>query len=294
MLCGIFLFTNFPVRADDWDAGATLGLTVYLGNKTDRIGIFVGGWVRYDFVQLNPGIRVYYNFKNFGPPGKYWELDTYAGLLFSWGKRDSIDNPFITNVSNQTMRRYSFAYSYNVYCDGIGTSQKTGTVAVQIDKISLITENDLFGDNKDRFRTASATIQYRHEKTIFGLSCILWTGENGMRITGTNYPSRRGYKEPARFGEYSHGILCLQVQQDLGYGQNIRADAGIDAEQVRHAVQNKVIHDFIFLPEKWVKNPSSHVPMLDTENSMYLYQSGQKIRKPTPYFNIAANPSLFY
>ncbi len=282
------------VRADDWDAGITLGATIYLGNKTDRIGIFVGAWIRYDFVQLNPGMRFYYNFKNLGPPDKYWEFDAYGGLLLAWGKRDSTDNPFVTNVSNQTMRRYGFAYSYNIYCDGIGTSQKTGTVAIHLNKVSIITENDLFGDTKDRFRTASAAIQYRYENSIFGLAVILWTGEKGERVTDTDYPARRGYKKLERFGSYSHGILCLQAQQYLDYGQNVRIDAGIDAEQVRNVFQNKIIHDEIFLPKKWVKYPSSHVPMLDTENKMYLYQPGQKIRKPTPYFNVAANPSLFY
>ncbi len=290
----VYIFSDRPVYAGDWDAGATIGLTVYIGNKTDRVGIFAGGWLRYDFIQINAGTRVYYNFKNLGPPGKYWEWNGYGGLLLSWGKRDSIENPFITNVSNQTMRQYSFAYSYNLYCDRIGTSQKTGTIALQFNKISLITENDLIGDNKDRFRTAAATIQYRHESTILGLSVLLWTGEKGETITGSDYPSRKGYKTPGRFGKYSHGILCMQAQQDLGYSQNIQAGAGIDAEQIRQFFQNKLIHDLCFLPAKWVKNPSAHVPMLDTEGNTYLFQPRQKIRKPTPYFNLAANSGLFY
>jgi hypothetical protein len=37
--------------AGDWDAGETGGLTVYPGNRTNRVGIFAGAWVRYDFVQ---------------------------------------------------------------------------------------------------------------------------------------------------------------------------------------------------------------------------------------------------
>ena len=290
----VWLFFCTPLQASDWNAGATIGLTVYLGNKTDRIGLFAGAWVRYDFVQANPGIRFYYNFKNLGPPGRYWEFDSYGGILLAWGKRDSTDNPFITNVSNHTMRRYSFAYSYNLYGDGTSTSQKTGTIALQFNKVSLITENDLIGDNKDRFRTAAATVQYRHESTVVGITVILWTGEKGDRIVDTDYPARRGYKTQGRFGRHSHGILCMQAQQYLGYGQNAQASAGIDAEQVRHVFQNKIIHDWAFLPARWVKNSSSHVPMLDTEGDMYLYQPGQEIRKPTPYFNIAANPALFY
>ena len=289
-----WLFFCAPLQASNRGVGASIGFTVYLGNKTDRVGIFAGAWICYDFVQVNPGIWFYYNYKNLGPSGRYWEFDSYGGVLLAWGKRDSTDNPFITNVSNHTKRRYSFAYSYNLYADGMNTNQKTGTIALQFNKISLITENDLIGDNKDRFRTAAATIQYRHESTIIGVNVILWTGEKGDRIVDTDYPSRRGYKTQGRFGRHSHGILCIQAQQYLNYGQNVQASAGIDAEQVRHVFQNKIIHDWAFLPVRWVKNPSSHVPMLDTEGGMYLYQPGQKIRKPTPYFNVAANPALFY
>ena len=258
------------------------------------MGIFVGARVLYDFVQINTGGRFCYNFKNLGPPGSYLEFDSYGGLLLAWGKRDSTINPFVNNVSNQTMRRHSFAYSYNVYCDRRGTSQKTGAVALQINKISLITENDIIGDNKDRFRTAGATVQYRNESTVFGISVILWTGEKGERITGTDYPARNGYKTQGRFGQHSHGIFCLQAQQYLDYGQYFQASAGIDAEQVRNVFQNKIIHDMAFLPERWVKNPSSHVPMLDSDGNMYLFPYGQTIRKPTPFFNLAVNPGLFY
>ncbi|MDR2037006.1 MAG: hypothetical protein LBQ60_03695 [Bacteroidales bacterium] len=282
------------ISGKEWDGGFTAGMIVYLGNKITRVGIFMGGWVSYDFIQFNPGIRGYYNFKGLGPPGKYWELNAYGGLLGSWGKKDDIRNHFITGVSNQTGRRYSFAYSYNLYYDGMDMNQKTGTIAVQINKISVIMENDLLGDTKDRFRTGATVIQYKDKHTILGLNLLLWTGEKGKRFTGTGYPARRGYREVSRYGNYSHGILSLQVQHYTGYGQHVRAEAGIDAEQVRHAFQNRFMHDMCFLPENWVKNPSYHVPMLDTEGNMFLYLPGQTIKKPTPYFNLSLNPGLFY
>ncbi len=162
-ICFFFLFLMMtkPIRAEEWHAGGSAGVVIYLGNKMDRIGIFASAWVCYNFIQLNTGLRGYYNFKNLGPPGKYWEYNGYAGLLFSWGKKDSIRNPFIHNVSNQTKRRYAFAYSYNLYRDPIGTSQSTGTVAFQLYRVNIITENDLFAGKHDRYRTAAATIQYR-------------------------------------------------------------------------------------------------------------------------------------
>ena len=290
----VFLFFNVLAYAGDWNGGATAGMTVYFGNKTNRVGIFAGAWIRHDFVQLNPGIRFCYHFKNLGPDGRCRELNSYTGLLLAWGKRDSMENPFITNVSNQTKRRNSVAYSYNIYGNNMGTSQKTGTFALQFSKISLITENDLFGDTKDRFRTGATSIQYQRESVILGVSLLMWTGEKGVRVSGTDYPSRNGYRVQGRFGQYSHGILCLHARQYLGYGQNALISGGVDAEQIRHLFQNRIIHDMAFLPARWVKNPNSHVPMLDTEGEMFLYQPGQKIRKPTPYFNAAVNPALLY
>lgn len=297
-LIGFFMLSVIlpqnQLSANDGGIGGNAGITLYLGNKTTRVGIFAGAYFYYDFVQINIGLRGYYNFKNFGPPGKYWEFNGYAGALLSYGKRDRIDNPFITSVSNQTGRRYSLAYSHNWYYNRIGTSQRTGTGALQFHKISIITENDLWGDNKDRFRTAAVTVRYRHEKTVLGVTVLLWTGEYRKRITDSDYPARKGYKEPERFGGYSHGILCVQGQRYLDYGQNVRIDAGIDAEQIRHVIQNRIMHDFAFLPENLVKKPGTHIPMLDTEGNQYLFLPGQKIKKASPYFNFAANPNLFY
>jgi len=290
----LILFFGSALYASDRGASAAVGISVNIGNKTRNIGIFVSVCAYYDFVQFNPGARIRYNFKNLGVPGRYWEFDCYGGLLFAWGIRDGTENLFINSVSNQTLRRYSIAYSYNIYRDGIGTNQNTGTIALHFNNISLITENDIFGDNRDRFRTAAATVQYRHKTTVYGVNLILWTGETGERITETDYPSRKGYFEQGRYGQYSHGILCMQVRQYLDYGQNIQASAGIDAEQVRNFVQNKIMHDMVFLPSKWVNHQSTHVPMLDTDDNLYLYQPDQKIRKPTPYVNAAINPGLFY
>ena len=288
------MLSAIPAIGIEYRTGAVFGITVNLGNKIDNAGISVGGWICNDFMQINTGIRITKNILNLGPPGKYWEFNGYGGFLFACGKEDSVVNPFVNNVSNQTRRQYSIAYSYNFYYDGRGTSQKTGTIGLQFNRISLITENDIIGDNKDRFRTAAATVQYQYESTVYGISVILWTGEKGERVTSADYPARNGYKVQGRYGQYSHGILCLRTRQYLDYGQTIEAAAGIDAEQVRHVFQNKIIHDMSFLPAKWVKSPSSHVPMLDVEGNMYLFQPGQQIRKATPYANIGINSPLFY
>lgn len=97
---------------------------------------------------------------------------------------------------------------------------------------------------------------------------------------------------PGVYPNSSHGLLSLQVNYHAGYSQNLQANAGVDAEQVRNVVQNKIIHDLPFLPKRWNKN--CHIPMIDSEGKQYLYQENQKIRRPKVLLNVFGNPGLFY
>jgi len=96
------------------------------------------------------------------------------------------------------------------------------------------------------------------------------------------------------YTNYSHGLLSVQNKINVGFGQNVQFNAGVDAEQVRNGLQNQLIHDLKFLPKKWNKAKNCHIPMLDTEGNQYLYNKNQKIKKATPYFNVFTNPHLFY
>ena len=96
------------------------------------------------------------------------------------------------------------------------------------------------------------------------------------------------------YTQYSHGLLSAQVKYNLGYSQNVQLNAGVDAEQVRNAVQNKVIHDMPFIPRKWNKAKNCYIPMLDSEGGQYLYRPGQRIKPPRLYLNLFSNASVFY
>jgi hypothetical protein len=74
----------------------------------------------------------------------------------------------------------------------------------------------------------------------------------------------------------------------------LQGSIGADAEQIRNALQNRVMHDLIFTPEKWHLSNNAHIPMIDSEGNMYLYKDDQQIRKPSFYFNLFLNPSVFY
>jgi hypothetical protein len=80
----------------------------------------------------------------------------------------------------------------------------------------------------------------------------------------------------------------------LDGGQNIQTNVGVDAEQVRNYVQNRLIHDLIFLPRRWRKTNSCHMPMLDTAGNQYLYRPGQEIKPTQLYWNVFSGAAGFY
>jgi hypothetical protein len=278
--------------------GFNIGLVFSEGNKFKRIGITFQTYYLYGFAQVNAEVRLYHNILNLGPEDQYGEIVTSAGVVCGYGTKQDQYNPFLSNISNQTGYTKSVAYSYNAYwLRKIKTKQQTGTIALQFGNFSIISENDILGHTYyDRFRTGAFLLQYQYQnKYQFALNCTMWTGQMGNKISGNpHFPS--GYMDTTggKYTNYSHGLLSLQCKMYLDQGQNVQANVGVDAEQVRNFVQNKLIHDMVFIPKKWYKRINSHIPMLDTEGKQYLYEPGQKIKKPEPYINISTNGALFY
>lgn len=262
------------------------------------MGITLQTYYIYNFAQLNAELRFYHNLKNLGPANQYGEIVTSAGAVFGYGAKQTCYNPFLSGVSNQTGYTNSIGYSYNMYWPHkIKTRQQTGTIALQFNNFSIITENDILGHSYfDRFRTGAFLLQYQYQnKYQFALNCTMWTGQMGNKITGNpNFPA--GYMDTTggTYTNYSHGLLSAQCKMYLDQGQNVQANIGIDAEQVRNFVQNKLIHDMVFIPRKWYKPINAHIPMLDTEGKQFLYELGQKIKRPELYWNIFSDAALFY
>jgi hypothetical protein len=99
----------------------------------------------------------------------------------------------------------------------------------------------------------------------------------------------------SKFANCSAGLLSLQANMLLPYyNQEVQGNLGVDAEQVRNTLQNRIIHDLAFLPRKWRSERNAHMPMLDENGNQYLYKPGQKIRKAGTYVNGFLSPSLFY
>jgi len=118
----------------------------------------------------------------------------------------------------------------------------------------------------------------------------------GNRITDASYPYKHIYKDTVggTYTQYSHSLLSAQIKYALPNYQIAQANIGTDAEKVRNAVQNRLIHDMILLPKNWHKQVNAHVPMLDDKGGQYLYKEGQKIKPAALYYNLNLNPATFY
>ncbi|MEM9986623.1 MAG: polymorphic toxin type 23 domain-containing protein [Bacteroidota bacterium] len=283
-------------------AGLSGGLKLDLGYPVNRVGFTLQAYYTWDFVQLNGGVEGTYNLSHLGvrPVQKGWEAQASLGAAIGWGSRDSLSlSPFLHPVSNQTRRRYALAYAWRFYWDQRQTNQITGFIGLHLGKWEIVTENDAYtGLVFDRFRTGAFAVTYRQDSLRLGLVSTLWTGNTfGIsRTTDTNYRGRYGYKDlrNAPYGRFSHGILAAQVSLALPFNQVAQFSGGIDAEQVRHLIQNRLIHDMWFFPESWTTVRNPHYPMLDQVGRPYLGLPGQRIRPVKPFIQAALNPNLFY
>ncbi|HOZ88406.1 MAG TPA: polymorphic toxin type 23 domain-containing protein [Bacteroidia bacterium] len=278
--------------------GGNIGLNLAFGTHFQRLGLNFNFFYINDFFQANSEIRVYMNFKNLGPKKIHPELVLSQGVVFGYGKLQSFFNPFISSISNQTGYANAFAYSYNAWFNPIRTRQQTGLVAFQFDRVSFIAENDILARGYyDRFRTGGFLLQYQYENQFqAAVNCALWTGKMGRQVHDNREFNAVCYMDTTGglYTRYSHGLLSAQFKYNVGYSQTAQANVGVDAEQIRNAVQNKLIHDMVFIPRKWITLKNCHIPMLDDKGEQYLHKPAQKIRKAKPYFNVFSNANLFY
>lgn len=278
--------------------GFNVSINLAFGTHFQRVGVNLNFFYVDRAFQANSEIRAYFSYRNLGPRLIYPELVLSQGVLYAYGQQRDFFNPFLNSVSNQSKYKNSVAYSYNAYFNKRKTTQQTGIISLGFGQVSIITENDILARTYyDRFRTGAFLVQYQYrDKVQAALNCTLWTGKMGGILRDTTSCPWPCYMDTTGgvYTHYSHGLLSAQIKYNVGYSQNIQANAGMDAEQVRNAVQNKLIHDMSFLPRKWVKPKNCHLPMLDDKGLPYRCLPGQKIKKPQVYLNVFSNANLFY
>ncbi len=311
----ILFFLNYNIYSQTKEKsgfGITGGLSFSAGTHTNRVGVFLQSYSYYDFIQINLRTALNRDFTGIGACKKGFEFQANGGVLFSYGKPEDETSYFFGTTENNTYRPFSIGYSYNIYRNSYETSQATGTLGLGIRKFDIISENDIFATPaSDKFRTAAIKITYTEnvsddlfgitgEKNGFklGVNAILWTGNprGTRRITGSSYPSQYGYREitNGKYGKFSNGILNFSGQYMFAYRQIVGANTGIDSEKIRHTLQNRLIHDVIFLPKFMKVQLNPHYPMLTDKKELYLFEKGQKIKPAKFYIKVNLNDNLFY
>ena len=218
-----------------------------------------------------------------------------VGAVGAFGvQRDRYRTRFWSPVGQNLGRMAALGYGLNFYWDGQRPSQMTGSFGITVDQFSLFMENDfLAGRSKDRYRTGAIALVYPREAVYIALQHLAWTADPYREGTRTatdrdQYPQARyGYRHLGQqpYQSRSAGILALRALYRRPGGPTLGAALGIDAEQIRHTIQNRWIHNTI-------KNP--HIPMIDTQGQPYRFGPHQKIRAPRCYGELLLNPTDFF
>jgi len=277
--------------------GLNAGLSISYGTHVKQVGLFFRTYIVLNKnIQWNNDLRLSYFIRNIGPKKSHPEIQFSTGLLFGYGKTKVPETFFINKISNQTQYQNSVAYAFNVYLNKVNTSQQTGTIALGFNSINFNLENDLLAKaSLDRFRTGTIQVTYHKENLRYSITHRMWTGKLGRPVYDSLYKSKNGYLDTtnAVYPYLSHGIIFLSADYvEKDYFQQFRGAIGIDADQLRHIVQNKLMHDELYIPKKWRSNNNHHFPMIDDTGNFYLFKPNQKIRKPKFFAQFYLNPDV--
>lgn len=299
-LCIFHLLLICTIRANNDNFGGKIGLSFQFGTHIQRIGLMYQIYYFNNISQIGHGTSLHFNRKALGAKGAGLELQSQASIQLFWGESAEYKKHLLNEFSLLAEEQYAAGLLYKFYYDKVESSQATGSIFCQINRVGFVMENDFLSftnGHEDKFRTGSIAFSYTHDSLLFAIQSTLWTGKglDGQHINNSEYPSKYGYKDlsKAKHGKLSHGILAFRMDYLYKYNQALRFESGIDAEQIRHALQNKLMHDFL-IPSNKNMNGNPHYPMLQENGSPYLFENNQKIREPRLYLQIGTNPFMFY
>lgn len=304
IFCFSFLgFDDLWAQNDQWKVH--LQIATNFGFPENNIGIkVIGEYYPSTEVELAMAYDLRYHFRNFGPDINHMEHSIMGTAQYVWGDRIETRAEDLSYIKFLDSRRFknSFGYTWQRFFNTIGTSQNVGTIHMRFNKTVTQLSNDVFANvnGKDRYRTGGFAFGFYEKKTLYFTKLLIWTGDShckGMKkVRDTDYPSRWGFRDisDCNYGRFSHGILSFGVIREMDYGQTVGAHFGVDSEQIRHFVQNKVFHDLYFIPRFMVKTKNLHLPMKTRKGSNYLYKNGQEIRPNRFVWQLSLNPSSLY
>lgn len=280
-------------------------LTSNFGFPENNIGIRVVGEYRDDRnVEFSLAYGFTYQLTNFGPNINHFEHTLMGSAHYVWGDRVNKGKNDLSYVKFLDSRSYenSVGYTWQRYFNNIGTTQNVGTFHMRFNKTISQFSNDVFANTngKDRYRTGGFAFGFYENNTMYLSKLLIWTGDSHCKdvkkVRGTDYPARWGYRDitNCNFGRLSHGILSFSVTHNVGYGQTLGGQIGIDSEHIRDFVQNRIFHDLYFIPRFMNKTRNLHLPMKTTEGENYLYKEGQEVRGNRLVWQFSFNPSSLY
>jgi len=279
----------------------SFGVSSTMGTHQINLGVFF----RFDYAYAQMTNRLQYkiNFKlkEFGPNISYIESRLSNAIYFQFGNDKDSNDEMVLSQGYFT-RKNAIGYELAFLMNKIGTRQSIGAISMIFNSWNIQFQNDLFGNlkGKDRFKTGAIALGYQHGETSVWLKSLLWTGETrckGRKVEkDTAYPARYGFKNisDCLFSQFSHGVLALHVSHQFSIANEAIISIGNDSERVRHALQNRLIHDMCLLPKSMVKSDNPHIPMLDTDGNPYLFEKNKSVRKDKFYLQLGYNSLLLY
>lgn len=301
LLINIFFILCFGLtsRAQEWTWkhwGLQVGISMNLGTHINQVGLKIQGYYTYKFIQLNAGNHLRFNTTNLGKRENFVTQRINTGIVFMAGKRNISPQLILDGLNHQSKYQYALAYNYLWYFDNIGTSQRSGGFGLHIQQFSILIENDILaGTGRDRFRTSYVGVMYHNDLYNISLNTHLWTGETRGTLL-KNTPDSiylKGYKDlrDTPFGRTSDGILSVGFDYQIMYGNIVSALVGVDSEKIRNGLQNKFMHDQVFLPRGWRK-PNTIYPMLDLNG--FPIHNKENVSPAHPYIQVGINRGLTY
>ncbi len=271
--------------------GGSVGMVLNLGTHVNAVGLNLKGYYTESFFQVNAGTTIYFNQSSYAGRTKFWENRTSLGLVLLAGKKTTQPNLILDGLNHQTPYNLGIGYNYLWYFDQAGTSQRSGGFGFHIKHFSLFHENDFFGgQGEDRYRSGIAYASYRYKDWQFGAGIYIWTGDSRkaiwQRLSFEKCPNGFSVLEDEPYGKTSHGALFASATYNFPMRQTATLRIGIDSEQVRHELQNRLLHDLWFLP-KSMERSTPHYPRLDDHGCPVFDR--KDIRKNKFYMQLNAN-----
>jgi len=279
-------------------------LAFSLGAPVNSLGVnIIGEYFGQEEVEIAIGYGVAYNFDNYGPSISHFEHRILGSVHYLWGDKEYVkkDMPYMRYIDSQNAGN-SFGYSWERFFNKIHTSQNVGTVHFRLENMVMQFSNDVFANSngKDRFRTGAFGVGYIEENVFYNTKLLFWAGDSHCKgvkkVRDSDFPARWGYRDisDCLYGDISHGIWSIGVNVGTRYNQVLGAQLGVDREQIRNVVQNKIFHDLYFIPRAINKTKNLHLPMKTVDGENFLYKEGQKIRPSKFVWQISGNPSPLF